>query len=514
MDSITGDMASTDQVLGRWSAGVRSALVGLAVFLLAWFLMFLRRPRNLPPGPRGWPVLGCLPQMARAVLIDKQVPHEFLSKLSGRYGDVMSLYLAGKLVVVISKNTTMREAFGQQQLSSRPEFHVAKVEFPGRGVFAASGTMWLELRRFSLTVLRGLGVGKLSFEENISTEAKYLTDSLREDHGAPIDPTHPLNNALSNVICTVVFGKRFEYSDEMFKNLLRHTSSVTHDAGPGLFVEILPAAFAKLQVFPFVRTYIQAIRNFYSHISALIKEHEETCDTEEPRDFIDEFVKACKTREKQGVASVGLTPVNLLRSVGDLFIAGTETSATTLRWGLLYMMAYPEIQTRIQQELDAVTGRNRLPVLSDKAYLSYTEATICEIQRISTILPLSAPHYCAEKTTISGYNIPKGTFVLANLWHSHFDPSVWAEPREFRPERFLDEDGKLRHRDEFIPFGNGRRVCLGENLAKMELFIFFTHLLHHFTFKKPRHAPPISFKGDLGVTWAPADYTMCAIARE
>ncbi|XP_022098082.1 cytochrome P450 2J1-like [Acanthaster planci] len=511
-DTLTGVTASG---WSRWPAGGRSALIGLFVFLLTVFLMLkLRRPRNLPPGPWGWPILGYLPQILWRVAVDKKVAHEFLSELSGRYGDILSFHIAGKLLVVISKSATMREAFGQHQLSNRPEFHVTNNRFPGLGVFAASGQLWVELRRFSLTALRGLGVGKSNFEENISTEAKHLTDWLMEDKGAPIDPTHPLGNALSNVVCTVVFGKRFEYSDAAFKKLLKYTANLMHHGGAGFFVEAMPAVLTKLQPFAFIRFYVQAVDNFFNHFGLLIKEHQEAYDPVQPRDFIDEFLKACEAKEKQGLAAVGLRPINLLRSVADLFIGGTETSATTLRWGLLYMMGYPEIQSRIQQELDAVTGRNRLPALSDKANLPYTEATICEIQRITTILPLSAPHYCAENTTVHGYDIPKGSYVMANLWHSHFDPSVWDDPREFRPERFLDTDGKLRLREEFIPFGNGRRVCLGENLAKMELFIFFSHLLHHFTFKKPSNSPPLSFRGVLGVTWAPMPYTLCAVPRE
>ena len=245
-------------------------------------------------------------------------------------------------------------------------------------------------------------MGKSNFEENISTEAKHLTDWLLEDKGAPIDPTHPLNNALSNVVCSVVFGKRFEYSDDTFRKLLKYTANITHDAGPGLFVESMPSILTKLQPFAFIRVYVQAIHNFYSHIGLLIKRHEEAYDPDQPRDFIDEFVRACEAKEKEGSAVVGLRPINLLRSVGDLFIGGTETSATTLRWGLLYMMGYPEIQARIQRELDAVTGRNRLPTLSDKPDVPYTEATICEIQRVTTILPLSAPHVCAESTTLQG----------------------------------------------------------------------------------------------------------------
>ncbi|XP_072022819.1 cytochrome P450 2U1-like, partial [Amphiura filiformis] len=172
------------------------------------------------------------------------------------------------------------------------------------------------------------------------------------------------------------------------------------------------------------------------------------------------------------------------------------------------------IQHRIHQEIDLVVGRNRLPRLADKTELAFTSATLLEVQRLASIAPLGVPHFCGEGTTIGPYTIPKGSIVLPNLWAIHHDPDLWVNPDEFNPERFLDEDGELQEKEELIPFSIGRRVCIGDNLAKMELYIFFTHLLHQFTFKKPDDSPPPSLQGDSGLSYSPKPFLVEFVVRD
>ncbi|XP_038051657.1 cytochrome P450 2J6-like isoform X2 [Patiria miniata] len=493
---------------------VRSLLLGIAVFLVV--LWFLRRPRNLPPGPWSWPILGNLPQLT---WFGGEL-HENISKLTARYGNVMRINLPGVCMVVLHGNDTVKEAFSRQQLSERPPAYVTQVVAPGTGFFLPSDGKWTELRRLSMTVLRKLGVGKSAFEQNIVTEADILIEEFKRHGGQAFDPKHALGNAVSNIICTVVFGRRFQYTDPAFEQLLKVVDVLVSQSGAGDMFEISPV-LNKLAMLPGVRTYVPSLRtyvanvnNFYGHINLLMKEHSKEKSADHHEDLIDVFLSERKIKEQQGVENAALQPENLKHIVGDLFAAGSETTATTLRWGMLYMMAHPQIQARVQKELDDVTGRNRLPRIADKSELPYTEAVLCEIQRVGTIVPLGVAHATTEDTAIAGYNIPKGTIIIPNIWHNHFDPLVWEEPEKFRPERFLDGDGKFRPREELMPFGSGRRSCLGEHLARMELFVFFTYLLHHFTIKKPDHVPAVSFKGTNGVVWGPLNFDICASVRE
>lgn len=210
--------------------------------------------------------------------------------------------------------------------------------------------------------------------------------------------------------------------------------------------------------------------------------------------------------------AAGFDVENLCICTLDLFVAGTETTSTTLYWGLLCMIKYPEIQAKVQEEIDRVVGGERQPSLSDKDKLPYTNAVIHEIQRIGNIVPINLARVVGETTQIGKYSIPKGTLVTSNLTSVLFDESEWETPHSFNPNHFLDAEGKFRRRDAFLPFSIGKRVCLGEQLARMELFLFFSSLLQRFTLSAPAGVEPsLDFK--LGATHCPQPYKLCAVPR-
>ncbi|XP_005756050.1 cytochrome P450 2J2-like, partial [Pundamilia nyererei] len=133
----------------------------------------------------------------------------------------------------------------------------------------------------------------------------------------------------------------------------------------------------------------------------------------------------------------------------------TETTTTTLHWGLLYMIHYPDIQEKVQAEIDAVVGSSRQPSTSDRENMPFTDAVIHEIQRSGNIIPLNVVHMANKNTTLDKYSIPKGTKILATLHSVLHDESMWETPHSFNPQHFLDQDGKFRKREAFIPFSAG-----------------------------------------------------------
>ncbi|XP_007444662.1 cytochrome P450 2K1-like [Python bivittatus] len=205
---------------------------------------------------------------------------------------------------------------------------------------------------------------------------------------------------------------------------------------------------------------------------------------------------------------------NLKAVVGNLFAAGTETTATTLRWAILLMMKYPEIQRKVQEEIAKVIG-DLQPRTEHRAEMPYTDAVIHEVQRFANIIPTNLPHATTMDITFKGFFIPKGMQIVPLLSSVLHDESQWEKPHEFYPEHFLDSEGKFVKKDAFLPFSAGRRVCAGENLAKMELFLFFTSLLQRFAIQPP----PGTSKDDLdltpvvGFTTPPMPYKTCAIPR-
>merc|ERR1712004_144705 len=196
----------------------------------------------------------------------------------------------------------------------------------------------------------------------------------------------------------------------------------------------------------------------------------------------------------------------------DLFAAGSETSSTTLRWALIYLTLNPKVQARCQAEVDKLGSR--CPTIADMADLPYCQATINEVLRISRTAPGSLMHVTMEDVHVNGYTLPKGTGLAANFMATHMDPQIWDNPEQFSPHRFLNEDETgLKDTPHFFPFSVGKRVCLGESLAKVELFLFFTILVKrcHFAISDTQ-PPPDPANCHIGITRIP-DAFHCKISE-
>ncbi|XP_072043468.1 cytochrome P450 2U1-like [Amphiura filiformis] len=176
-----------------------------------------------------------------------------------------------------------------------------------------------------------------------------------------------------------------------------------------------------------------------------------------------------------------LTDTHLTETINDLFGAGTDTTITTLHWTIAIMAEYPDIQKKVAIEIEEVIGHDRLPSLEDRGRLPYAEATMMEVLRFSSIVRLGVPHATTCDVMLDNFQIPKDTMVVINHFALHFDEEFWDQPKCFKPEHFLDDSGSVRqHPNSFLPFSTGRRSCLGESLAKAELFLIFTWLLQNF----------------------------------
>lgn len=177
------------------------------------------------------------------------------------------------------------------------------------------------------------------------------------------------------------------------------------------------------------------------------------------------------------------------------------------------MLHNERVQHCLRTELDAVVGRHRLPNNNDRCMLPYTEAVVCEIQRISNVAPLGIVHRCTETVKFGGYIIPKDTIALVSLYSMHMDEAYWKDPYSFRPERFLDEHGHFIYHENFLPFGLGKRRCMGENLAKSSLFLFFASFMHSFNIRVPKGEPLPDIVGLDGITLSPKPFKLILSPR-
>ncbi|XP_052409439.1 cytochrome P450 2K1-like [Carassius gibelio] len=487
-------------------------LLGALLLLLGLYLLSSgsksQKEGKEPPGPKPLPLLGNL------LNLDLTRPFDSFCELSKTYGNIFQVFLGPQKTVVLVGYNTVKEAlvnhaeeFGDRHIS--PSFRMLNEH----GIIFSNGENWKEMRRFALSNLRDFGMGKRGSEEKIIEEIQYLKGEFDKFEGKPFDTTRPVNYAVSNIISSIVYGSRFEYTDPRFTEMVNRANENVRVSGS--------ISMLLYNIFPWLGPFLKGkriiVKNMIQNreqVMKLTKALLETLNPQDRRGFVDSFLIRKQNDMKSGKKDSYFNEKNLMVSVTNLFVAGTDTTGTTLRWGLMLMAKYPHIQDRVQEEIDRVIG-GRQPVVEDRKKLPYTDAVIHETQRLANIVPLNLPHMTSCDVTFNGYFIKKGTTVVPLLTSVLKDPTEWEKPNSFYPEHFLDEKGQLVKRDAFMPFSAGRRMCLGESLARMELFLFFTSLLQSYRFTT---APGVSgdeldLKGVVGITLNPSPHKLCAIRR-
>ncbi|KAL8173113.1 UNVERIFIED_CONTAM: hypothetical protein K2H54_040200 [Gekko kuhli] len=400
-----------------------------------------------------------------------------------------------------------------------------------------NGENWKAMRRFAITTLRDYGMGKKTIEDKIVEECRFLIQKFESFEGKPFETTTIMNAAVANIIVSILLGKRYEYEDPTFIRLVDLVNETTRLLGS--------PSVALYNMFPALgflsggrKTVLKNRKEVHAFIQATFIERLKELDVNDQRSFIDAFLIEQQEEKNKNQSNRFFHNENLKSVVANLFGAGTETTSTTLRWGLLLMMKYPEIQIllsnrvnesvaipvlnsfkyspvrEMQEEITMVIGSAQ-PRTEHRAKLPYTDAVIHEVQRFANILPIGLPHATTADVTLGDFFIPKGTHITPLLYSVLYDESEWEKPFKFYPEHFLDPEGKFVKRDVFLPFSAGRRVCAGETLAKMELFLFFTSLLQRFTFQP---APGMSkdhldLTPTVGITMSPKPFKFCALPR-
>nr|XP_028572818.1 cytochrome P450 2C19-like isoform X2 [Podarcis muralis] len=446
--------------------GTVTILMIICISCLVFLAVRSRTPENakqLPPGPPPLPIVGNALQLKTNNLA--QVLQEFGEK----YGSVFTMYFGTERVVVLHGYDAVKEALIDRgdEFAARGRLPLAHDVNKGLGIIFSNGEMWKQLRRFILTTLRNFGMGKKSIEERIQEEAQFLLEKFQDTQEKPLDPTFSLSCAISNVICAIIFGKRYDYND---KKLLSMLSLISEN------FQLFSSPWGQLyNVFPSLMKCIPgphhkvlknnlAIREF---VLEEVEEHKPTLDPSSPRDFID-----------------------------------------------CYLMKMDQEKEKVHEEIDRVIGRSRSPCIADRGEMPYTDAVIHEIQRFISIAPLSAPHAVLKDTPFRQYVIPKGTTIYPSLTSVLHDSKEFPNPKEFDPGHFLHKDGTFRKSDYFMPFSAGKRICVGEGLARMEIFLFLTTILQNFTLKSIIDPKDIDLTPVLsGISNFPRPYQLCIVPR-
>nr|XP_025865700.1 cytochrome P450 2A13-like [Vulpes vulpes] len=447
-------------------------LVALLTCLTVMVLMSVWRQwkllEKLPPGPTPLPFIGNYLQ-----LNIQQMSDSFM-KISKRYGQVFTIHLGPRRVVVLCGYEAVKEALVDQaeEFSGRGAQATFDTLFKGYGVTFSNGERAKQLRRFSITTLRDF----LIYNLNTWTGAFNPLPSLPQERSCsyqdlPTDacPSHP-------------FFSPHPQLCEMFHSVIKYLPGPQQQA-------------------------IKELQGLEDFITKKVEQNQRTLDPNSPRDFIDSFL--IRMQEEQNNPNTEFHLKNLVLTTLNLFFAGTETVSTTLRYGFLLLMKHPDVEAKVHEEIDRVIGKNRQPKFEDRAKMPYTEAVIHEIQRFGDIIPLSLARRVTKDTKFREFLLPKGTEVFPMLGSVLRDTKFFSNPQDFHPQHFLDEKGQFKKSDAFVPFSIGKRYCFGEGLARMELFLFLTTILQNFRFKSPQLPQDIDVSPKLvGLATIPRNYTM------
>ncbi|KAH9504912.1 cytochrome P450 2 sub U member 1 [Bulinus truncatus] len=365
-----------------------------------------------------------------------------------------SLYLGPKMMVVLNGYDLIKETLMKrgEDFSDRPHTFVDTVtKHPQIGIVSSSGKNWKEQQTASLQILRTFGFGKNILAEKIQEEVYRYVKHLSGYNGKPTDIRAITCNSTSNVICSILFGQRFEYSDMSFRKLTSYMNELMKDFTTA------------------------GVQNFLPMLRYL------------PGDLF---------RLKRAE--------NNMKELFQLF----EVFIGKIRKGNL------NVQKQIFYEIVEHIGTDRPPTMQDRSKMTYLNATILETQRLASIVPIAFPHTCPRDVTVRGYTIPKGSFIMPNLDSVLHYEKIWEhDVMSFRPERFIDQDGQLKNYNELIPFSVGRRACLGESMTKTELFLYLANMIQKFEFLPvdPDHPPPRKYV--FGLTVSPEPYECRIVER-
>ncbi|KAM3968453.1 cytochrome P450 Cyp305B1 [Aphomia sociella] len=483
-----------------------TSLVTLILLIITGYVLkSITKPKKFPPGPSWYPLLGCSNVVQN---MSKKYGSQWkgLSVLAKEYStQVLGLKLGKELVIVVYGEKNIRHVFTEMEFEGRPDSFFLRLRCLGKraGITFTDGPIWREHRQFTVKHLRNVGFGRTLMETEIQNEMINLLGRIEKMNDKPINPKTLLPAAVMNVLWKYVAGETIR--EDRLKTLLDLFAARSKAFSmAGGWLNQMPWCrffFPELSGYSLINKLNQQISDV---IEEAIKKHKNNAVN--GKDFIYSFLEEmCKNKTTY-------TEEQLKTICLDLLIAGSQTTSNVLEFALLTVLRNQVIQQKIYDEITNILA-NEKPCWADSYRLTYTSAFLLEVQRYYTIVPLAGPRRVLEDTIIDGYLIPKESTVLISVGDLHFDPEIWVNPHEFKPERFIDELGILKNSEHMYPFGLGRRRCPGDSLAKSFIFIVFVGILQKYRIEcsngvLPRDDPII------GLISAPNPYLIDFVLRK
>ncbi|XP_047321816.1 xanthotoxin 5-hydroxylase CYP82C2-like [Impatiens glandulifera] len=461
-----------------------------------WFSKFMNNnKRKAPPQPAGaWPIIGHIPLL----LGGKNLTHRILSKMADNFGSVFSLRMGFHETVVINNCEVAKECFttNDKTLSTRPKSLAFKLLTYDQTViaFAPYGPNWRAMRKF--VVLNLLTAHRLHMLRHVRfSEIDFFIKSLYQqwDHGNGsgsgkilVEFKEMFQDMSSNIITRIIAGKRYAGTNSEESKQCQNAITkifnllglfLVSDAIPSLgWIDILNGNCAKMK---------RAAKEIDDILVRWLREHREKrlsgCIKDEDNDLIHLMLSDLQDGD---LATVDIDTDTVLKSTClAMILGGNDTISVSMTWVLCFILNNRDVLCKAREELDTHVGRHRLVEESDIKNLVYLQAIFKESIRLQPTFPLLLMREAMEDCNLGGFEIPAGTHLLVNIWKIHRDPSVWSEPLEFKPERFLTQEKNIElggKNFELLPFGSGRRMCPGITFSQQVMHLGMARLLQGF----------------------------------
>ncbi|KAG8476669.1 hypothetical protein CXB51_030623 [Gossypium anomalum] len=454
---------------------------GLAIFCcVCWLwraMKFTKINPPLPPGPLGLPIIGNLP------FIQPQL-HRYFSDLSRIYGPIIKLRMGRMIVIVINSPSLANEVLKVQDAI------FANRDIPAAGVVGTFGGLNIAWRPKSpgYDRLRKLVVSEIMSKQSLDAcyvlrrhEVRRMVTEIHGKVGSLVNIDEQLSATALRVMTSTLWGD--DPSQDLIELRKRLDEFIKTFATPNVS-----------DLFPILAPFdLQGIESkakeqlswFYGVFESMINNRRNIGDDGKEKEKISkDFMQQLLELHQRGDDNSSLSLNEVKALLLDLMVAGTDTIPTTVEWTMTELLRHPDKMTRLIEELNMVVGNQNTMEESYIPQLVYLDAVIKETLRLHPVAPLLLPHVPSETTIIGGYTIPKGCRVFINAWAMQRDLELWDDPLRFQPERFLETD--INHRDNnfrYLPFGSGRRMCVGISMAKKMAALLVGSLMHSFEWR-------------------------------
>ncbi|XP_045824085.1 cytochrome P450 71AU50-like [Trifolium pratense] len=474
-------------------------LIYISIFLVCiWLWRTMKKPKRLPPGPIGLPILGSLLKLG-------QNPHRDLHKLSQKYGPIMHLRLGLVQTIVVSSPQAAELFLKTHDLvfASRPPFEASKhISWDQIWNIALGeyGSYWRKMRK--MCTLELLSHAKInSFRIMREQELDLLIKFLREESkdGKEVDLSSKISTLSAYMSCRMIFGKKYmdnDLDEKGFEVVVKETMYLIGTPNIGDFIPYL----RPFDLQGLTRRMKAVGKIFDDFFEKIIDEHIQSGNKDKKNmDFADVMLGLVGIEESE----YRIERTTIKSIMLDMLVGSMDTSATAIEWTISELLKNPRVMKKAQNELEIVVGMKRKVEESDLNKLEYLDMVIKESLRFHPVAPLLIPHQSLEDCMVEDFFIPKKSRVIVNAWSIMRDPNAWTDPEKFWPERFEGSNIDVRGHDfQFLPFGSGRRGCPGMQLGLTVIRLVVAQLVHCFDWKLPDHMLPsdLDMKEEFGLT--------------